>query len=447
MNVIFSLLFAVIHIFILMLIHAKVFGNRITPKQMIGSMIAFFTWSAVFALISSVFASNLVTSLLLYPTYFIGYTCYLVKGKMRWLFLIFYGLFSIAFWDVVHSFISYFIISNIPFLNKDESYMVWFSSIIAGLLVLLLFRLFKYDFSHLRKKHLTDKERVTLYFANVGMSFYYIIIPYIFEVERLSSNDLSHYKELITALYFILFICFVNILDRNIKKELQEKVILQQEIQLQNITNYSYQIEHLYQEVRSFRHDYVNILTSLKIGIDSQNMDIVSDIYQSVLKDSGKALKGKKFDVARLRNILDVPLKSLLISKLSEAQSLFIPVSLEIEKPILLRNMEQIDFLTVISILFDNALEAAAEATEDAGIVICFFEDARNKKQIFIIQNATKEKQVDVSLIFKRGISSKGEERGIGLSNVKNILKSYPNTSLRTLSDHFIFQQILEIEI
>ncbi len=129
------------------------------------------------------------------------------------------------------------------------------------------------------------------------------------------------------------------------------------------------------------------------------------------------------------------------------AQSLFIPVSLEIEKPILLRNMEQIDFLTVISILFDNALEAAAEATEDAGIVICFFEDARNKKQIFIIQNATKEKQVDVSLIFKRGISSKGEERGIGLSNVKNILKSYPNTSLRTLSDHFIFQQILEIEI
>lgn len=36
MNVIFSLLFAMIHIFILILIHVKVFGSRITPKQMIG---------------------------------------------------------------------------------------------------------------------------------------------------------------------------------------------------------------------------------------------------------------------------------------------------------------------------------------------------------------------------------------------------------------------------
>ncbi|NGL84033.1 sensor histidine kinase [Streptococcus equi] len=447
MNFIVSLLFTVVHTSILILIHAKVFGNEVTLKKLILSTIAFFLWSAVLALISESLADDLMASLLLYPTYFMLYTYYLIMKKIHWTFLIFYSLFSIAFWDVVHSFIRYFIISNIPLLNKDDGHMVWFTSIIAGLLVLLLFKLFKYDFSHLRQKNLTDKVRITLYLANASMFFYYMIIPFISEMERMSSNDLSHYKELITAIYFILFICFVNVLDRNLKQELQEKMILQKEIQLQNITNYSQQIERLYQDVRGFRHDYINILTSLKIGIDSQDMSMISDVYQSVLKDSAKALRGKKFDVARLRNILDLPLKSLLISKLSEAQSLFIPVSLEIENPISVKNMEQIDFLTVVSILLDNAVEAAAEVIKEAGIVVCFFEEPRNRKQIFIIQNSTKEKQVDVSLIFKRGMSSKGEERGIGLSNVKEILKSYPKTSLRTLSDNFVFQQILEIEI
>ncbi|WP_153049274.1 GHKL domain-containing protein, partial [Streptococcus suis] len=88
---------------------------------------------------------------------------------------------------------------------------------------------------------------------------------------------------------------------------------------------------------------------------------------------------------------------SLLISKLSEAQSLSVPVSLEIEKPITLKNMEKIDFLTVISILLDNAVEAAAEADTESGIVVCFFENPTKNKQVFIVQNSTKEKQVDVS--------------------------------------------------
>lgn len=451
MNFIVALPLIIVHISILILIHAKVFGNKVTLKNLILSVLAFFLWSTVLALISMALADDLMTSLLLYPTYFMLYTYYLVKGKMRWIFLLFYSLFSIAFWDVVQRFITYFIISNTSFWSQNSSDItLLFISIIADLLVLLLFELFKYDFSHLRKKYLTDKFRLTLYLANAIMLFYYMLIPFLFEMERRSSYSLSHYKESITAIYFILFICFVNILDRNLKQELQEKMILQKEIQLQNITNYSQQIERLYQDIRSFRHDYINILTSLKIGIDSQDMSLVSEIYQSVLKDSGKALRGKKFDVARLRNILDLPLKSLLISKLSEAQSLFVPVSLEIKKPISVKNMEQIDFLTVISILLDNAVEAAAEAVEaaaEAGIVVCFFEEPRNKRQVFIIQNSTKEKRVDVSLIFQRGTSSKGDERGIGLSNVKEILKSYPNITLRTLSDNFVFQQILEIEI
>ncbi|HFJ4919408.1 TPA: GHKL domain-containing protein [Streptococcus pyogenes] len=68
-------------------------------------------------------------------------------------------------------------------------------------------------------------------------------------------------------------------------------------------------------------------------------------------------------------------------------------------------------------------------------------------KQILIVQNDTFEKQINLSTIFERGVSSKGNNRGVGLSNVREILESYPTVTLKTVSNHFVFKQILEIEI
>ncbi|HEQ6230677.1 TPA: GHKL domain-containing protein, partial [Streptococcus pyogenes] len=130
-----------------------------------------------------------------------------------------------------------------------------------------------------------------------------------------------------------------------------------------------------------------------------------------------------------------------LFVKLSEAQRLSIPVSIEIGEPISIKNIELIDFLTLVSILIDNAIEGAAES----GIVLCFFEQFG--KQILIVQNDTFEKQINLSTIFERGVSSKGNNRGVGLSNVREILESYPTVTLKTVSNHFVFKQILEIEI
>ncbi|ESU87644.1 hypothetical protein HMPREF1241_0145 [Streptococcus pyogenes GA03799] len=75
------------------------------------------------------------------------------------------------------------------------------------------------------------------------------MIDFIEEVENI---NFTHYQEMITAIYFLLFICFVNLLDRNLRQELQKQVVLQKELQLQNMARYSKQIEGLYQNIRSF---------------------------------------------------------------------------------------------------------------------------------------------------------------------------------------------------
>ena len=435
----------IIGIFLLLCIHARVVGERLHLKKVVMSIILFHLLTLLFIVVFESTEFYFLGSLLIYPTFFILYTLSIGELRSKVSLLLFYSLFPLGFWDVIKNFLGYFIIYNIPILNRlyETNLGIMIFSLLAEIIVFFLISLFRYNFSHLKIKNLDRKTKFILITADILMLAYFILPPYINYSDKVSWDRMLDYKELLTAVYFLLFICFVNLLDRKLLQELQEKVVLQKEIQLQNLSNYSQQVEGLYQEIRSFRHDYANILSSLKIGIDQKDINMVSQVYDSVLKNSGEKLKGKRFDVAHLRNINDLALKSLLLSKLSEAQNLSVPVSLEISEQFSIKNMEQIDFLTITSILLDNAIESSAEG----GIAVCFLEDTEWNKLVMIVKNSTLEREIELRDIFKRDNSSKGEGRGIGLANVRRILKSYPNVCLKTTSKNYVFTQILEIEL
>jgi len=420
-------------------------GERLNLKKVVMSIILFHLLSLLLIVLFKSTGLYFLGSLLVYPIFFILYTLSIGELRSKVSLLLFYSLFPLGFWDVIKNFLGYFIISKIPILYRlyETNLGIMIFSLLAEIIVFFLISLFRYNFSHLKIKNLDRKTKFILITADILMLAYFILPSYINYSDKLSWDRMLDYKELWTAVYFLLFICFVNLLDRRLLQELQEKVVLQKEIQLQNLSNYSQQVEGLYQEIRSFRHDYANILSSLKIGIDQKDINLVSQVYDSVLKNSGKKLKGKRFDVAYLKNINDLALKSLLLSKLSEAQNLSVPVSLEIGEQFSIKNMEQIDFLTITSILLDNAIESAAEG----GIAVCFLEDTEWNKLVMIVKNSTLEREIELRDIFKRDNSSKGEGRGIGLANVRRILKSYPNVCLKTTSKNYVFTQILEIEL
>ena len=435
----------IISVFLLLYIHAKVVDERLNLKKLVVSIILYYLSILLFIVVFKSTEFYFFGSLLIYPTFFILYTLSISELRSKVSLLLFYSLFPLGFWDVIKNFLGYFVIDNIPILNRlyETDLGTMFFSLLAEIIVLFLISIFQYNFSHLKIKNLDRKTKFILITADILMLAYFIFPYYMNYIDKVSWDKISDYKELLTAVYFLLFICFVNLLDRKLLQELQEKIVLQKEIQLQNLSNYSQQVEGLYQEIRGFRHDYANILSSLKIGIDQQDINLVSQVYDSVLKNSGEKLKGKRFDVAHLRNINDLALKSLLLSKLSEAQNLSVPVSLEISERFSIKNMEQIDFLTITSILLDNAIESAAEG----GIAVCFLEDREWNKLVMIVKNSTLEREIELRDIFKRDNSSKGVGRGIGLANVRRILKSYPNVCLKTTSKNYVFTQILEIEL
>ena len=435
----------IIGAFLLLCIHSKVVDERLNLKKVVVSIILYYLSTLLFIVVFESTEFYFFGSLLIYPTFFILYTLSIGELRSKVSLLLFYSLFPLGFWDVIKNFLGYFVISKIPILHRlyETNLGTMIFSLLAEIIVFFLISLFRYNFSHLKIKNLDTKTKFILITADTLMLAYFILPSYINYSDKISWDRMLDYKELLTAVYFLLFICFVNLLDRKLLQELQEKVVLQKEIQLQNLSHYSQQVEGLYQEIRSFRHDYANILSSLKIGINQKDINLVSQVYDSVLKNSGEKLKGKRFDVAQLRNINDLALKSLLLSKLSEAQNLSVPVSLEISEQFSIKNMEQIDFLTITSILLDNAIESAAEG----GIAVCFLEDTEWNKLVMIVKNSTLEREIELRDIFKRDNSSKGVGRGIGLANVRRILKSYPNVCLKTTSKNYVFTQILEIEL
>ena len=435
----------IISVFLLLCIHARVVDERLNLKKLVVSIILYYLSILLFIVVFKSTEFYFFGSVLIYPTFFILYTLSIGELRSKVSLLLFYSLFPLGFWDVIKNFLGYFVIYKIPILQTiyETNLGIMIFSLLAKIIVLFLISIFQYNFSHLKIKNLDRKTKFILITADILMIAYFILPPYINYIDKVSWDGMLDYKELLTAVYFLLFICFVNLLDRKLLQELQEKVVLQKEIQLQNLSNYSQQVEGLYQEIRSFRHDYANILSSLKIGIDQKDINLVSQVYDSVLKNSGEKLKGKRFDVAHLRNINDLALKSILLSKLSEAQNLSVPVSLEISEQFSIKNMEQIDFLTITSILLDNAIESAAEG----GIAVCFLEDTEWNKLVMIVKNSTLEREIELRDIFKRDNSSKGVGRGIGLANVRRILKSYPNVCLKTTSKNYVFTQILEIEL
>ena len=287
----------IIGVFLLLCIHTKVVGEKLNLKKVVMSIILFHLLSFLFIVLFKSTEFYFLGSLLIYPTFFILYTLSISKLRSKVSLLLFYSLFPLGFWDVIRNFLGYFIISKIPMLHRlyETNLGTMIFSLLAEIIVFFLISLFRYNFSHLKIKNLDRKTKFILITADILMLAYFILPSYINYSDKVSWDRMLDYKELWTAVYFLLFICFVNLLDRRLLQELQEKVVLQKEIQLQNLSNYSQQVEGLYQEIRSFRHDYANILSSLKIGIDQKDINLVSQVYDSVLKNSGEKIKRQAF--------------------------------------------------------------------------------------------------------------------------------------------------------
>ncbi|MGT2799999.1 sensor histidine kinase [Streptococcus marmotae] len=398
--------------------------------------------AVILATVKQVMPNNLLYYLDL-PLYCLLLSFVFLKPLPKTL-LIFYGLFPLTLWNLFHRINSYFILSlleqgKISSLNDS---LYYFSALLSLVFVFLFLKWSQYDFIKLQTSLIDLKDQRVLYRTNWAMVIYYVLMQFLTYLEYDEGIMTIDYRRLILVVYLIIFMGLIKQLDRHVREKLQKKLQLQQTLQLSNMENYSHHVEELYREVRGFRHDYANLLTTLRLSIEDDNISQIKEIYETVLKDSHKRLRNPKYDIGRLMNIPNSALKSLLAAKFMQASENNISVTLEVPEVFEPRGMELVDFITIASILLDNAIDAAIGTTvPKINIALLQVDD----KQMLIIENSMKEEVIDTSEIYSFGTSSKGSNRGVGLYNVMKILEHYPLTSLNTTSQDYTFCQILEI--
>ncbi|MBT0943242.1 GHKL domain-containing protein [Streptococcus lutetiensis] len=249
-------------------------------------------------------------------------------------------------------------------------------------------------------------------------------------------------RGIVAFIYLILLFVFLFYLNFRHGQEQKNELLRNQEMELAALENYSKHVESLYQEVRSFRHDYANVLMSLKVGIDQGNLDDIKKIYNEITANSTKLVKNNKFDLTRLANIIDSGVKSFMSAKFLQAENQGVAISLEVAEKMENPSMPLIYYIRILSILFDNAIEAALESETPEISVANFYQDGNF---VFMIENSTKEKSVDLTKIFERGYSTKGENCGLGLATLMDFQDDDENLSVETRSSDYTFTQVVRI--
>ena len=439
-----ELVWKIVYVFLLsgleLFIFFKVDGIVLTLERVFKAFLFKILLAVVFVTISYIVGNNYL-SYFVEPLYGIGLSLLLLRGLPKKL-LFFYGLFPMILVNLFYRGISYFVL---PFLGQghvyDDRSFIWLCiKIFICFISLAFLKWLDYDFTSLRREILDKGFQKSLTKINWIMGAYYLVMQSLSYFENVQGIQSTTVRHLILVFYLLFFMGVIKKLDTYLKDKLHERLDQEQALRYRDMERYSRHIEELYKEVRSFRHDYSNLLTSLRLGIEEEDMEQIKEVYDSVLKDSSEKLQDNKYDLGRLVNIRDKALKSLLAGKFLKARDKKIVFNVEVPEEIQVEGMRLLDFLTIVSILCDNAIEASAEASQPH-VSIAFFKNGA--QETFIIENSIKEEGIDISEIFSFGASSKGEERGVGLYTVMKIVESHPNTSLNTTCQNQVFRQVL----
>ena len=240
--------------------------------------------------------------------------------------------------------------------------------------------------------------------------------------------------------YFIVILILTHTNNESIKKDLEWDY---REKELEHLKEYTVNLENLSNDLRSFRHDQINIFQTIGVYIESENIKGLKEFYYTELMPESKKILEKNRSYTSLMHIKIDSLKGLLSSKIIKAQSKNIKVKIEIVDNVSELSMYLIDICRITGIIFDNAIEAAILCDNK---FIEFLVYKNNNSTTFITKNSCPANTAPIHKIYEKNFSTKGVNRGIGLKTVKDILNErYNNVYLNTSIDNFVFTQELII--
>lgn len=244
---------------------------------------------------------------------------------------------------------------------------------------------------------------------------------------------------LFIAFSFLILLIIAFLFFNSLKKNLENKKKIEY---MENLNQYTKNLEGLYNSLRQFKHDYVNIMSSLTLYMKEKQYDKMEEYFNNSIIPLQENLKQNNDSINKLMNVKILELKSILYTKVLTAINNDIEVTVDIPDTITSVNMDTVDLIRIIGIYLDNAIDACLE-TEYPSLNISL--GTVENDTVIYISNPFIDKGLSISQMNKKGISSKGEGHGLGLFNVKEILDKYNNIFHETKIDKNTFSQLLRI--
>ena len=211
--------------------------------------------------------------------------------------------------------------------------------------------------------------------------------------------------------------------------------------ELESTKEYNRSLHILHDGVRGFKHDFDNILTTIGGYIATNDMNGLKKYYSELEHDSQKI---NNLYLLNPEIINNGGIYNLLAKKYYEASSKDIKFNITFLLDLNSLHMKIYEFARILGILLDNAIEASSECEEKI-INLVFKDDHKNSRQLVLIENTYKNKDIDTERIFEKGLSSKQDHSGIGLWEVKKLVEHNNNVSLFTSKTDKYFSQKLAI--
>ncbi|EIA6415155.1 GHKL domain-containing protein, partial [Enterococcus faecalis] len=177
------------------------------------------------------------------------------------------------------------------------------------------------------------------------------------------------------------------------------------------------------EDIKSFRHDYRNLLLTLTIYLKSNKVEEAIYLLEEITSYSESIITDTV--LKDLKNIQILPLKSILFTKIQKALNQQLDVKLEVVGSIEKVEINLLDFIRVTSILIDNAIEAAQKAKVGTiNLKIMQYP----KELLMEVENSFDENDsITVKEMIKKGVSTKVDHSGLGLSYLVKMANRYPN--------------------
>ena len=208
----------------------------------------------------------------------------------------FCAFFAPVFWTLVTSFFSFYLFR--VFFNKPIDLVPNNLGILAVDSVVLPFflglqKMFGLDrFFEKPFEGLQDKYKSMLLQVDMILIISYLLILFKQEIFSLllSQTYLPGYPQIYIWVGLLIHM-YILVRFVSYSKDVRDSEILrEQEEHLRSLEAYNQKIEAAYKSVRSFKHDYENVLISMQASIDSGDFNLIEQTYQDILKKAGQEL-------------------------------------------------------------------------------------------------------------------------------------------------------------